>query len=67
MTSLRIMRSLGRSWRRSSWRRKLGRQVGGLDLEKRLEPWQTLELMQAEIPEADAGSRRADGRVAGCA
>src|SRR5260370_3506737 len=49
----------------SSRRRELGRQVGGLGLEQRLGPGQTLELMQAETFEADAGGLRAVNGVAG--
>src|SRR5438445_11361318 len=48
-----------------SGRKKRGRQSGRLGLEKRLGPWQALELMQAQISETDAGRLRGADRVAG--
>ena len=48
-----------------SGRRKLGRQIRRLGLKKRLELWQALELMQAQISETDAGGLRGADRVAG--
>src|SRR5713226_9057780 len=65
MTPIRITESPSGDCTGSSWRRELGRHVGGFGLEKRLGPGQTLELMQAEIPEANAGDLRAFNRVAG--
>src|SRR5438445_12013257 len=48
-----------------SGRRKLGRQIRRIGLKKRLELWQALELMQAQISETDAGGLRGADRVAG--
>ena len=50
---------------RSSWRREVGRQAGGHRLKKCLDRGQTLELVMAEISEADACALRAIDSVVG--